>query len=157
MSFLFIAGTALLETDTLFAEVEQTRQAASMAANPERKSQLGQFFTPAAIAGFMADLFDSGRSKNGLLLDAGAGVGSLSAAFLDRWEAGGLVFKQVELHAFEIDEALHPYLTQTLKACGKNLNVTARIRSVDFVIAATDWLENNFFCRTFSQIHPRHS
>ncbi|MFW6297875.1 MAG: Eco57I restriction-modification methylase domain-containing protein [Desulfosalsimonas sp.] len=129
----------------MLAEVEQTRLAASKETDPKRKSQLGQFFTPASIARFMADLFAPARNKKCVLLDPGAGIGSLSAAFLERWSAGGLDFDEVELHAFEVDESLHPYLSQTLEACGKKGQVTSVIRSDDFVIAAANWLENNFF------------
>ena len=76
------------ETTFLLSEVEQSRLSISKAADPKRKSQLGQFFTPAAIARFMADLFVRSGYDNCRLLDAGAGIGSLSAAFLDRWASG---------------------------------------------------------------------
>lgn len=48
-----------------------------------KKAELGQFFTPISIAHFMASLFDSRGKKECRLLDAGAGIGSLSAAFLE--------------------------------------------------------------------------
>jgi len=58
----------------------------------------------------MAELFDLSGNDNCRLLDAGAGIGSLSSAFLDRWASGSFNFQQVELDAFEIDKSLQPYL-----------------------------------------------
>lgn len=48
------------------------------------------------------------------LLDAGAGIGILAAAFLERWRSRDLCFQCVELDAFEIDHSLHDDLAQTL-------------------------------------------
>ena len=45
--------------------------------NPERKIEFGQFMTPDAVARFMASLF-SERHGAVRLLDAGAGIGSLT-------------------------------------------------------------------------------
>ena len=76
----------------MLSEVDQTRLTVSRAMDPKRKSQLGQFFTPTSIARFMAEMFDGGGKEECRLLDPGAGIGSLSAAFLDRWVSGGLNF-----------------------------------------------------------------
>lgn len=46
-----------------------------------QRSQLGQYMTSAAIARFMASLFH--YPEQARLLDAGAGTGSLTAAFLN--------------------------------------------------------------------------
>lgn len=54
----------------------------------KRKSALGQFMTPAPVARFMASLFPPSTLQKCTLLDAGAGVGALSCAFLDRWAVG---------------------------------------------------------------------
>lgn len=54
-------------------------------ATPSRKSALCQFMTPAGIARFMAGMFPPSTLQTCRLLDAGAGVGALSCAFLDRW------------------------------------------------------------------------
>ena len=51
---------------------------------PSREIELGQFFTPAKIAQFMAGLFSVPVSPV-RLLDAGAGEGALTMAFIDRW------------------------------------------------------------------------
>lgn len=48
---------------------------------PSRKAALGQYMTPAPIAAFMASLFPNNLGAFHLL-DAGAGEGSLTCAFL---------------------------------------------------------------------------
>lgn len=129
----------------MLSELEQSRLAISRAADPKRKSQLGQFFTPAEIARFMAGMFVQGANDSCRLLDAGAGIGSLSAAFLERWASGDFNFQRIELDAFEIDESLHPCLSQTLERYKKHQVFAPVIRSTDFVHAAANWLSGSLF------------
>ncbi|MCP4547075.1 MAG: SAM-dependent methyltransferase [bacterium] len=136
---------ATQEVIPLLSEIEQSRLTASNAADPKKKSQLGQFFTPAKIAQFMASLFVPGAKDNCRLLDAGAGIGSLTAAFLERWASGAFNFQRVEVDAFEIDNCLHPYLNQTLEKYRQHLNIAPTIRGDDFVHAAVDSLCGNLF------------
>jgi adenine-specific DNA-methyltransferase len=91
----------------LLSAVEQKRLQLSKSTEAKKKSLLGQFLTPEKTAAFMADLFPDGKGFC-RLLDAGAGIGSLSAAFLDRWRGGGLHFQHVEVDAFELDHAAIP-------------------------------------------------
>ena len=88
--------------------IEQTRLEANGHLDPERKVQLGQFMTPSGVADFMASLFsEPGSSVR--LLDAGAGVGSLTSAFLKRWGS-----EQTVVTAYEIDQKMLEYLRETL-------------------------------------------
>jgi len=131
----------------LLSAVEKSRLKISKATESRKKSKLGQFFTPARIAQFMAGLFVQTTGDNCRLLDAGAGIGSLSAAFLERWVSGGFDFKRVELDAFEIDETLLPYLTQTLEKYERQTDVELTIRNNDFIEAAVDSLRGNLFVK----------
>ena len=133
---------------TFLSEAEQTRLSVSKALDPKMKSTLGQFFTPAGIARFMAGLFYQKTIKHCRLLDAGAGIGSLSEAFLERWALFGLDFERVDIDAFEIDGSLHRYLTQTLVKYAKHLNVMPVIRGDDFIHAAVDSLRGDLFNET---------
>jgi len=54
------------------------------------KAQLGQFMTPASVARFMASLFPAGSLHTCRLLDAGAGRGALTCAFLQPLADGRL-------------------------------------------------------------------
>lgn len=97
--------------------IEQTRLRVSRATTAQTKSLFGQFFTPACTAQFMAGLFTSTASDECRLLDAGAGIGSLSNAFLERCVAGALSLARVDLSVFEMDASLHDDLTDSLVAC----------------------------------------
>ena len=92
----------------------------------------------------MAGLFPDSKEAC-RLLDAGAGIGSLSAAFLERWRSGELNFQGVELDAFEIDDALHPHLTQTFKNYNNSGDFIANIRGYDFILAATESISGGLF------------
>jgi tRNA1(Val) A37 N6-methylase TrmN6 len=100
------AGTAAAEPGAL----DRMRLEATRRLNPERKAELGQFMTPESVARFMAGLF-SQRTGAIRLLDAGAGVGSLTAAFLNRWGSD-----EVRVTVYEIDGTLARYLRETLRA-----------------------------------------
>lgn len=135
----------------MLSEVEQARLRLSRNTDAKKKSQLGQFLTPAGTAAFMAGLFPP---ADGIcrLLDAGAGIGSLAAAFLERWRSGGLCFERVEVDAFEIDGSLHVQLAQTLsKYCSDACS--AKVHSEDFIPAAVDALSGGLFAKSL----PRYS
>lgn len=119
--------------------IGQPRPRPATAPNANQKSQLGQFFTPPKIAAFMAGLFPD-ATGNCRLLDAGAGMGSLSLAFLQRWKEGGLHLQRVDLDAFEIDDSLHPHLLQTLEPLCQDASLHINIRGGDFIHTATKGL-----------------
>ncbi|MBU2549642.1 MAG: Eco57I restriction-modification methylase domain-containing protein [Proteobacteria bacterium] len=98
----------------------------------------------------MAGLFPD---SNGIcrLLDAGAGIGSLSAAFLERWNSAGFHFQRVELDAFEIDVSLHSYLYQTFAKYINNPGFTLRIHKSDFIYAAADSISGSLFAGPLPQ------
>jgi adenine-specific DNA-methyltransferase len=122
----------------LLTEVEQARLRLSKDTDANKKSRFGQFLTPVRTAAFMAGLFppDEGACR---LLDAGAGIGSLAAAFLERWRTGGLRFQRVELDAFEVDGSLHAELDRTLSKY-RSEEFSATIHGEDFIHAAADAL-----------------
>ncbi|NMG17717.1 Eco57I restriction-modification methylase domain-containing protein [Aromatoleum bremense] len=99
----------------------------------KHKAQFGQFMTPLSVARFMASLFPSSTLQTCKLLDAGAGLGALSCAFLDRWAAGDFGFADVEACAYEIDPALRTHLAQTLLAYGERSPVRLKILTDDFI------------------------
>lgn len=100
---------------------------------PEHKSELGQFMTPSSVATFMASLFYKSKLAPCRLLDAGAGVGALSCAFIDRWVSGHLKFKSVDVTAYEIDPILRFHLDKTLSSYSARVSVTKRIIKDDFI------------------------
>ena len=101
----------------------------------------------------MAGLFTQRAGDNCRLLDAGAGIGSLAAAFLERRAGSGFDFQHVEIDAFEIDQSLHPYLIQSLEEYRRNQNVASNVRGDDFVRAAVDSLTGALFV----EVLPRYT
>ncbi len=85
----------------------------------------------------MASLFEPPR-EHVRLLDAGAGVGTLSAAFIAEVCAWPTPPKDVTVTAYEIDPALVEYLRDTLEACRAEceragVQFTADVRQEDFI------------------------
>ncbi|MEO5654454.1 MAG: Eco57I restriction-modification methylase domain-containing protein [Nitrosospira sp.] len=103
--------------------IDKIRIAVSARLDPIIRSALGQYMTPWAIARFMASLFS--QQTPATILDAGAGVGSLSVAFLDR-------FPKSRIEAWEIDPMLRDYLTDSLS------DAKATLHGTDFIEDATN-------------------
>jgi adenine-specific DNA-methyltransferase len=82
----------------------------------EHQSELGQFFTPPAVAKAMAGMFSSFPAVVHLL-DPGAGVGTLTAAFVSSALSSSLKPDSIKVTAFEIDPNLVSALRLTLEAC----------------------------------------
>jgi adenine-specific DNA-methyltransferase len=124
----------------LLGEVDFLRIAASWKQEKKQKGTLGQFLTPAPVAELMAGMFGKIHLREISLLDAGAGVGSLLAAFV-----ANLCHKQrslVNLHivAYEIDPFLIGYLHQTLELCARQCRISGI--SLKYEIRNTDFLED---------------
>ena len=132
----------------MLSDVEQTRLRLTRNTAAKKKAQFGRFLTPARTAAFMASLFPDGKGQC-RLLDAGAGIGSLSAAFLERWGSGKFHFQHVDLDAFEIDDSLHADLNQTLAPYREIPACRVTIRPGDFIHAAVDRLAGNLFASGF--------
>lgn len=144
MSEAALVREAALAENTEFFRVDATRKL-----NPKNRSMLGQFMTPAPISRFMASLFDSISTDDLRVLDPGAGVGSLTAAFLE--EIGNRKNrkpKSVESVAYEIEPILIDYLSSTLTNCGKyykemGIELSSRIESSDFLEAGASILSGD--------------
>ncbi|WP_421282933.1 Eco57I restriction-modification methylase domain-containing protein [Aeromonas veronii] len=100
----------------------------------KHKAEFGQFMTPSSVARFMASLFPSSTTQTCRLLDAGAGVGALSCAFLDRWVTGSFGFQSVEATAYEIDDKLRGHLESHLAGYSR---LTPKIIAGDYIELAT--------------------
>ena len=81
----------------------------------------------------MAGLFTNTQGEQCRLLDAGAGIGSLSCAFLEQCATGKLCFGHVDVEAFEIDHALHAELERSLSGFTGRLPLDFEINAKDFI------------------------
>lgn len=100
----------------------------------KHKAELGQFMTPANVAHFMASLFPPSPLQACRLLDAGAGMGALTCAFLHRWGTGGFGFASLDVTAYEVDNSLRDHLAQRLARYSR---ATSRIMAGDYIHLAT--------------------
>lgn len=120
--------------------LDSVQQQALVGIDEQHKAEWGQFFTSSHIARFMATLF----STNGTsirLLDPGAGIGSLSAAFLDLLKECGNLDRQVQLTAYEIDPTLLPYLSYEVEKRQRGMKLEATISQEDFIESAVNLLQ----------------
>lgn len=103
----------------------------------KRQGELGQFLTPAPVADFMASVFgplpDVVR-----LLDAGAGAGALTAAFVSRLCEKKDGVRAIEATLFELDPFIQDVLSKTMQDC-QHVCAEAGIRFT-FTIHATDFI-----------------
>jgi len=102
----------------------------------KHRKERAQVFTPPEVARFMAGLFGTIRSQY-VLLDPGAGVGMLTAAFCER--VGKLRSpRAVTAHVFENDLQLTPFLKQNLDNCKRVLSAAGHAFS--YVLHAEDFI-----------------
>lgn len=106
---------------------------------PPTKATLGQYMTPPAIARFMASLFAPRQGGELRLLDAGAGQGSLSCAFLQAWREGHSVFSSGKVTLFEIDSTMVPTLDAAVSRALDGLPAQHSIAHEDFIERAACW------------------
>ena len=125
----------------MLTAIEKTRLQVSKNTTAKKKAQLGQFFTPARTARYMAGLFNSTSHKTCRLLDPGAGIGSLSSAFLERCIAGDLAFSNIEITAFELDNLLHSDLAHTFSRYAGQKPIAYEMIGGDFIEEAVNRIQ----------------
>jgi adenine-specific DNA-methyltransferase len=114
-----------------------------------RQHELGQFSTPAPLASFMACMFTpSWQSVR--LLDAGAGIGSLSVTFIEHLCAQKQKPKEIAVTAYEVDPALIPTLQANLDACGRacaalGIRFSMAVHNHDFIEAVVPLVLEDMF------------
>lgn len=84
--------------------------------DPATRSKLGQFLTPAPVAAFIAAMFPE-LPEEVRLLDAGAGVGTLTAAFVREACSRATRPRSIAVTAFEVDALLADRLAVTMENC----------------------------------------
>jgi adenine-specific DNA-methyltransferase len=133
------------------ARIDFYRHDVSRRINKDHRARLGQFFTRAATARLMAAMFDN-QPRSLRLLDAGAGVGSLTAAWIDALCKAKRRPRDVCVTAYEVDSELVPYLRQTLGECerlceGVGITMSWEVFEEDFIEAGTAMLDGNIFAQ----------
>lgn len=137
MYFQFMQLQQTFHSDNFLEQIDQFRLITSQKITADRKSELSQFFTPSKVSKFMVSLFKN-FGENISLLDPGAGIGSLSAAFVDRYLDEEIANKSISIDCYEKDSELVDILEKTLRIClnqclRKDIDLTFDIQNVDFI------------------------
>ncbi|MFD0213792.1 Eco57I restriction-modification methylase domain-containing protein [Streptomyces hirsutus] len=111
-----MATEAPAPTTDLVLRTEGRRQESSAALDASSRRKLGQFFTPAPAADFIASLAKLPQSGSVRILDPGAGAGSLTASLVARLIEERPDVK-ISVTACEVDPQLHAALQATLDDC----------------------------------------
>lgn len=111
-----------------------------------KRAELGQVMTPLGIAGFMASLFDFKNDVATFVLDAGAGQGALSGAFIRRWSEKTDLRMPLFLTAYEVDPVMQDCLRPFLRRCVLDVErqggkLEATIQPCDFIRAVASPFE----------------
>jgi len=115
----------------------------------QERSKIGQFFTPAKIARYMASLFHQ-ELREVRIIDPGAGAGVLFATLIETLIAKKQHPHSVEVTAYEIDKGVIPYLKDTMERCrmicmSEGISFRGEIRDEDFVAAAVAQTDEGLF------------
>lgn len=135
--------------DGLVERVDLYRATAVRRLDPGRRAELGQFPTPPAVARFMASLFNDAPGAVSLL-DAGAGVGTLTAAFVEDACRRRNKPRRIEVTAYELDPTLADYLRLTLVGCGEicakyGIQFAGELKQADFIAEGAAQLRGDLF------------
>ncbi|HXR97124.1 MAG TPA: Eco57I restriction-modification methylase domain-containing protein [Terriglobales bacterium] len=146
-----MAGTSTALDCGLLRQVESLRLSAGGQTSPDQKSKLGQFLTPAPVAVLMASMLEH-SAREIILLDPGAGVGSLFAAVVSAAAVRQPRLRSIRVTAFELDPSLIAPLRQTMAACSALCNATGirfdgEVREEDFLAFAADELDSGLFSK----------
>ena len=144
------------KSGALIEQVEAIRLVANAGLDESRRSQLGQFMTPPPVARLMAEMFDD-LSGDIHLLDAGAGVGSLTAALVEEVRSRNMPADSITTNAYELEPFLIPCLEETKLLCKtacKQVGIpfSSKVFHRDFIEEATSMLRGDLFSR---RIQPR--
>lgn len=138
------------ETFGALQRAESLRREATDRLDPKTRSALGQFMTPGPVASFMAGLFGQAQEDDIRLLDAGAGVGSLTAAFVVEVCRREHRPRKITATLYEPEPILVDYLRATLEECRREcaqagIEFSVDLKQEDFIVAAVDLLRGALF------------
>jgi len=131
-------------SERLIERAELRRAHVSSELDARHRAEWGQFFTPAPVARFLADLIELPSSGRFVVLDPGAGTGSLAAALVAKAIREDAKCSLV-IVGFEADPTLLEPLAATFRDCERaaeqaGISLTTEIQPVDFLHWAAEEL-----------------
>lgn len=117
--------------------VETRRTLVTALLDRAHQTEFGQFLTPAGVAQMMASMLDAGL-EHVELLDPGAGIGSLTAAYVAQLRHAKERPASIRATAYEVDPAMASHLRDTLEECvsactGMGIRFEYVLRQTDFI------------------------
>ena len=114
-----------------------------------RQEELGQFLTASPVANFMASMFGP-LPRTVRLLDAGAGTGALTSAFVSKYCENGNGVRAIEATLYELDTEILDALSATMRDCehrcfNAGIRFTFTIHSGDFIHETSARLAGDLF------------
>jgi len=136
-------------TAGLLNGLDHVRRSINGSSCRQKRSEIGQFLTPASIARFMASLL-SYKGENIRILDPGAGAGVLFAACVDTLTSRDSHVRSIEVVAYENDSAILSVLPETMQCCEESCQQAGivfrgEIRPTDFVIDGLERTQGGLF------------
>lgn len=133
---------------SLTDRVDCRRQSTNCRLDPKRKTAYGQYMTARPVAQFMASLFGRERIGPVRLLDAGAGVGSLTAAFVEEFCQREGAVPSISASSYETEPIMVKALQMTLTECTRvsetaGMKFTSDLLQTDFIEAGASHLLSN--------------
>lgn len=118
--------------------VERTNEYIESMPKTERK-KYGQFFTSMETARFMAEMYELPDALTRIrILDAGAGSGILSCAFVERLETIDHI-QEIELTCYENDSNVLPLLESNLVYCRENSK-----KKITFIVLKENYILSQY-------------
>lgn len=124
------------------ARADMIRLEVSPGLETERRGKLGQFMTPEGVAADMAAMFGP-LPDQVRLLDAGAGIGALTAAFVSEALSRAVPPNAISVTAFEVDPLLAVHLRDTLEHCrsacaARAVRFNAEVIEDDYILCSAE-------------------
>lgn len=134
-----------LALENLVSAVDEIRTQANKLLDENTRSQKGQFMTPASVARILSGMF---RNLDGELtvLDAGAGVGSLTTALVER-SLSEFQPTSINAKAWELEDVLVENLNRSFALCQEASEESqvffgSEVNQVDFIQNAVDIIKD---------------
>ncbi|MBL1278359.1 MAG: Eco57I restriction-modification methylase domain-containing protein [Ectothiorhodospiraceae bacterium] len=137
------------EATPLLEQVETIRLEANTQLDENQRSELGQFMTPAPLARLMASMFNN-LTGDIHLLDAGAGVGSLTTAVTEEACNRFVKPRSITANTYELDTLLTEHLKTSMQLCqhtctDNRIDFKSNILNTNFIDEAVTLLQGDVF------------
>lgn len=127
-------------------QVDFIRKEQNKKLDEKTRGEHGQFMTPSSVANILASMFDS-LDDSQRILDAGAGVGSLTAALVER-AINNFNPKEINIDFWEFDPVMIDGLTETVKIINQscsinNIESSLKIHEENFILNSNAIIKSN--------------